>query len=59
MNLGVTAEGVETEAQATLLKGWHCDEAQGYLFSRPVPLDELTALLEAQASAYTVSSGNA
>ena len=50
LNLAVTAEGVETAEQATLLKAWNCDEVQGYLFSRPVPADELTALLEAQAS---------
>ncbi len=50
LNLEVTAEGVETEEQAIILKSWNCDEAQGYFFSRPVPADELTALLEAQAS---------
>ncbi len=50
LNLAVTAEGVESKEEVALLKAWNCDEAQGYHFSRPVPFDELTALLEAQAS---------
>ncbi len=50
LNLAVTAEGVETGEEVALLKAWNCDEAQGYHFSRPVPANELTALLEAQAS---------
>ncbi|MCM2339897.1 EAL domain-containing protein [Rhodoferax sp.] len=37
LKLKVVAEGVETEAQAHLLRGLDCDEMQGYLFSRPVP----------------------
>ena len=42
-SLGMTtvAEGVETEEQAQLLRSLGCDEAQGYLFSRPVPPAEL------------------
>ena len=34
------AEGVESEAQAEALKLLHCDEYQGFLFSRAVPVDE-------------------
>lgn len=37
LKLKVVAEGVETEAQARLLRELDCDEMQGYLFSRPVP----------------------
>jgi diguanylate cyclase (GGDEF)-like protein len=37
LKLKVVAEGVETEAQAGLLRGLDCDEMQGYLFSKPVP----------------------
>jgi diguanylate cyclase (GGDEF)-like protein/PAS domain S-box-containing protein len=45
LGLKVVAEGVETEAQAAVLLLHGCDEMQGYLYSRPLPLDELTALL--------------
>ncbi len=46
-NLGiqVVAEGVETEAQLQFLKDHHCDLAQGYLLSKPIPASELPALL--------------
>lgn len=40
LDLKVIAEGVETEAQAQLLRLLKCDQAQGYLISRPVPADE-------------------
>ena len=41
MRLNVVAEGVETPAQRDLLSGLGCDLAQGYLFRRPVPEQEL------------------
>ncbi len=47
-NLGmeVIAEGVETQAQRDFLEEVGCMLYQGYLFSRPVPLDEFVALLD-------------
>ena len=42
-HLEVVAEGVETEEQYNLLKLLRCDEAQGYLYSRPVPAGEFEA----------------
>jgi EAL domain-containing protein (putative c-di-GMP-specific phosphodiesterase class I) len=37
LHLKIAAEGVETQAQADMLKRLGCDLAQGYLYSRPVP----------------------
>jgi len=46
LNLGVIAEGVETEENWTLLLAGGCDLGQGYLFSRPIPPEDLLAMLE-------------
>ena len=45
LGLVVVATGVETPAQLAALCGFGCDFAQGFLFSRPVPLAALLALL--------------
>ncbi|HRW37064.1 MAG TPA: EAL domain-containing protein [Aquihabitans sp.] len=45
LDLGTSAEGVETHAQLDELRRKRCHLAQGYLFSKPVPLDELRDLL--------------
>jgi diguanylate cyclase (GGDEF)-like protein len=41
----VVAEGVETEEQLLFLKQHHCDMAQGYYMSRPVPAADLPAVI--------------
>jgi EAL domain-containing protein (putative c-di-GMP-specific phosphodiesterase class I) len=50
LGLSVTAEGIETREQATLLREWSCQTGQGYLFSRPLPAEEFTALFRARSS---------
>ncbi|HXC67477.1 MAG TPA: EAL domain-containing protein, partial [Nitrospiraceae bacterium] len=45
LNLLVLAEGVEQEAQRTLLLELGCDQAQGYIFGRPMPEEAFAALL--------------
>ncbi len=56
LELAVVAEGVETEEQAQALKSLGCDQMQGYLMGRPVPRDEMTALLARQREASTVAA---
>jgi EAL domain-containing protein (putative c-di-GMP-specific phosphodiesterase class I) len=46
LQLTVIAEGVETTAQRDFLEKSGCDEAQGYLYSRPVPVEQVSRLLE-------------
>jgi diguanylate cyclase (GGDEF)-like protein/PAS domain S-box-containing protein len=45
LNLTVIAEGIETPEQYEFLRTGRCDEAQGYLMSRPIPADQFTTLL--------------
>jgi diguanylate cyclase (GGDEF)-like protein/PAS domain S-box-containing protein len=52
-NLGfsVTAEGVETNAQAAFLVGKRCDEVQGFLYAKPLPSNEFEMFLAAKQNA--------
>ena len=45
LGLRVVAEGVEEEAARDALREMHCDQAQGFLISRPVPVDRFEAWL--------------
>ena len=50
LGMDITAEGVETAAQAALLRELAADYAQGYFFARPVPAEQLPGHLVAAFS---------
>ena len=41
LDLVAVAEGIENEDQLKLVRGWGCDQVQGFLFSRPLPPEEV------------------
>lgn len=45
LGLQVIADGVETEEQRACLESYGCNAFQGYLFSRPLPLEEFESLV--------------
>ena len=49
LHIKVLAEGVQTAEQLDFLRAHGCDEAQGYFFSRPMAVDQLTHLLAGPA----------
>ena len=55
LGLETVAEGIETEDQRDLLLAADCDFGQGYLFSRPIPVEELVMrLVEERAESFGV-----
>jgi diguanylate cyclase (GGDEF)-like protein len=59
LDLTVVAEGVETAAQLAFLRKAGCDIMQGFYFARPMPVDELTALLRLRRSDWSSEAGAA
>jgi EAL domain-containing protein (putative c-di-GMP-specific phosphodiesterase class I) len=52
LNMETTAEGVEEVEQVAALREHGCTNVQGYLFSRPVPANEVLPLLDADLSRH-------
>ena len=59
LNIMVVAEGVETEAQAQFFRGIRCGELQGYLFCRPLPVDQLRRFLASHTRTRTAHTASA
>jgi EAL domain-containing protein (putative c-di-GMP-specific phosphodiesterase class I) len=53
LNLDIIAEGVETEEQRQYLMNKGCTNYQGYLFSKPLPIEQFEALLAQLDKAYS------
>jgi diguanylate cyclase (GGDEF)-like protein len=59
MNMFVTAEGVETDAQAALARTAGCDQMQGWLYYKAIPADEITShLATAKKTAKKTKTGD-
>ena len=59
LGMSTVAEGIETPAQAAVVRELGCDKGQGYLFSRPLPAGELGPWLiaaQGQATALTATA---
>ena len=56
LNIEVVAEGIETPAARAALQAVGCDRGQGYLFGRPMPAEDLEALLGAGATSLPAAS---
>ncbi len=56
LGIQTLAEGVETQEQLDFLRNIGCEKAQGYLFSKPLPIDQLAAL-QAQQDVHVEQRG--
>ena len=50
LDIGVTAEGVETREHAIILREIGVDTLQGFYFSKPMPISELREICQLQAA---------
>lgn len=58
LKMGVTAEGVETTAQATLARTAGCDQIQGWLYYKAMPSEEISDLLRQDNGGTAVRAAN-
>jgi diguanylate cyclase (GGDEF)-like protein len=56
LGMTTTAEGVETVGQQEFLTALGCDEAQGYLFGAPVPIEQVAKLIADWSAARTLAA---
>jgi EAL domain-containing protein (putative c-di-GMP-specific phosphodiesterase class I) len=56
LGMTTTAEGVETEAQKEYLAALGCDQAQGYLFGAPVPVELVPEIITAWSAETTLAA---
>jgi diguanylate cyclase (GGDEF)-like protein len=54
LDLSVVAEGVDSEVQLEILRSLNCSIIQGYLFSRPLAVAQMTEMLEANRQSHPV-----
>ncbi len=54
LNMRVVAEGVETEAQLSLLRASGCDEVQGFFLGRPMTVEQLGDLFNGQSALFAL-----
>lgn len=54
LNLDVVAEGVETYEELKVLREHQCDKIQGYLFSRPIPPENVDDILSVKRNLYNL-----
>ncbi len=57
LDIEVTAEGVETVRQLEFLKSCNCDLAQGYLISRPMQPEKISAILKSEIAGMSLLAG--
>ena len=55
LGMGTVAEGIETPGQAALLAELHCDQGQGYHFSKPMPAEAVADWLHARTGVVPAS----
>ena len=56
LGMATTAEGVETDGQREFLAALGCEQAQGYLFSTPVPIERVPEIIAGWKTPRTLAA---